>query len=118
MNVRQHAFRLFCENAFWQQYEMDQQVVEKLNQCGMWNQSWNPVAFVQKCIMHANSWKNAEPDDGEGQQQKEGDASTSTVENLQSIVIDERIAIEQQTKKERPWLSLEYFVFTLPYNPA
>jgi hypothetical protein len=72
--VRAHALKLFCENAFWSEVKMDEPVRQKLIEAGMWSESWNALQFVHKCVQRANSWiKSAEEPMAEDQPKTSND---------------------------------------------
>uniref|UniRef100_A0A914MGD8 DRBM domain-containing protein n=2 Tax=Meloidogyne incognita group TaxID=654580 RepID=A0A914MGD8_MELIC len=103
-DVRNRAFKLFCENAFWVELKLCEATIEKLNAAGMWHENWNSVAYVSQCIMRLNSWRIREMNEEQKQQQKE------TTEGQEK---SEQMEIKEPKKVELP----EYFVFTLPYLP-
>ncbi|CAK5089531.1 unnamed protein product [Meloidogyne enterolobii] len=103
-DVRNRAFKLFCENAFWAELKLCESTIEKLNAAGMWHENWNSIAYVSQCIMRLNSWKIREMNEEQKQRQEE------TTEGQEK---SEQMEIKEPKKVELP----EYFVFTLPYLP-
>jgi len=69
-DVRNRAFKLFCENAFWVELKLCEATIEKLNAAGMWHENWNSVAYVSQCIMRLNSWRIREMNEEQKQQQE------------------------------------------------
>ncbi|CAK5088234.1 unnamed protein product [Meloidogyne enterolobii] len=103
-DVRNRAFKLFCENAFWAELKLSESTIEKLNAAGMWHENWNSVAYVSQCIMRLNSWRIREMNEEQKQQREETTGGQEKSEQME---------IKEPKKVELP----EYFVFTLPYLP-
>ena len=70
-DVRNKAFKLFCENAFWSELRLSDVTIEKLNAAGMWHESWNPVSYVSRCVLRLNSWRIKEMNEQQQHEQKE-----------------------------------------------
>lgn len=99
------AFRLHSENAFWREFQLNEQTKAKMAEF----KGNSPLAFVKHCLSLADD--QAQQDSGEEQQKQKPGLQQENPEKGQQKSTNESVVT---TPKQS---TLELVVFTLPYNP-